>query len=167
MPLLQLVYTAISSSVINSSHPQSSKLCPHAPSLFDLHWLPFSSRIRYKTALTCFHVVFGTARLYRDLLATDQQPYSIQNSSIEKIALTYSHVVFGTARLYCDLQWLHLYTLPPSRSLRSASDTQLFRVPIERDPWGKIFWIRRICLEELSSSLCHDWLFMFFFVFFL
>ena len=26
------------------------------PLLFDLHWLPISSRIQYKVALTCFHI---------------------------------------------------------------------------------------------------------------
>ena len=34
------------------------------PLLFDLHWLPISSRIQYKIALTCFHIVSGTAAPY-------------------------------------------------------------------------------------------------------
>ena len=29
-----------------------------------LHWLPISSRIQYKIALTCFHIVSGTAAPY-------------------------------------------------------------------------------------------------------
>ena len=32
--------------------------------LFDLHWLPINSRIQYKIALTCFHIVSGTAPPY-------------------------------------------------------------------------------------------------------
>ena len=31
---------------------------------FDLHSLPISSRIQYKTALTCFHIISGTAPSY-------------------------------------------------------------------------------------------------------
>ena len=58
--------------------------------LFDLHWLPISSRIQYKIALTCFHIISGTAPPYLSEL-------------------------------------LHLYS--SSRSLRSASDTRIFRVP--------------------------------------
>ena len=34
------------------------------PLLFDLHWLPISSRIQYKIALTCFHIISGTAPSY-------------------------------------------------------------------------------------------------------
>ena len=34
------------------------------PLLFDLHWLPISSRIQYKVALTCFLIIFGTAPPY-------------------------------------------------------------------------------------------------------
>ena len=32
--------------------------------LYDLHWLPVSSRIQYKTALVCFNIVSGTAPPY-------------------------------------------------------------------------------------------------------
>ena len=32
--------------------------------LFDLHWLPISSRIQYKIALACFHIISGTAPPY-------------------------------------------------------------------------------------------------------
>ena len=60
------------------------------PLLFDLHWLPISSRIQYKIALTCFHIVFRIATSYLSEL-------------------------------------LHLFSLSPS--LRSASDTRIFRVP--------------------------------------
>ena len=34
------------------------------PLLYDLHWLPISSRIQYKIALICFHIVSGTAPPY-------------------------------------------------------------------------------------------------------
>ena len=59
------------------------------PFLYDLYWLPISSRIQYKIAFICFHIVSGTAPPYLSEL-------------------------------------LHLYS--PSRSLRSASDTRIFRV---------------------------------------
>ena len=35
------------------------------PLLYSLHWLPVSSRIQYKIALICFHIVSGIASLYR------------------------------------------------------------------------------------------------------
>ena len=69
---------------------KASKSAHNTPLLFDLHWLPISSRIKYKIALTCSHIVSGTAPLYLSML-------------------------------------LHLYS--PSRSLRSALDTRIFRVP--------------------------------------
>ena len=43
-----------------------------------------------------------------------------------KIALKYFHIVSGTVPPYLS-ELLHLYS--PSRSLRSASDTRIFRVP--------------------------------------
>ena len=43
-----------------------------------------------------------------------------------KIALIYFHIVSGTAPLYLS-ELLHLHS--PSRSLRSAADTRIFRVP--------------------------------------
>ena len=64
--------------------------CMKAVEVYDLHWLPISSRIQYKIALICFHIISGTAPPYRSEL-------------------------------------LHLYS--PFRSLRSASDTRIFRVP--------------------------------------
>ena len=67
--------------------PKSAHISPF---LYDLHWFPISSRIHYKIALICFHVVSGTAPPYLSEL-------------------------------------LHLYS--PSRSLRSAADTRIFRVP--------------------------------------
>ena len=67
--------------------PKSAHVTPF---LYDLHWLPISSRIQYKIALICFHTVSGTAPPYLTEL-------------------------------------LHLYS--PSRSLRSAADTRIFRVP--------------------------------------
>ena len=69
---------------------KDSKSAHITPLLFDLHWLPISSRIQYKIALTCYHIISGTAPPYLSEL-------------------------------------LHLYS--PSRSLRSASDTRIFRVP--------------------------------------
>ena len=66
--------------------PKSAHITPF---LYDLYWLPISSRIQYKIALICFHIVSGTAPTYLSEL-------------------------------------LHLYS--PSRSLRSAADTRIFRV---------------------------------------
>ena len=43
---------------------KASKSAHITPLLFDLHWLPISSRIQYKIALTCFHVISGTAPQY-------------------------------------------------------------------------------------------------------
>ena len=83
--------------------------------LFDLHWLPISSRIQYKIALTCFHIVSDTAPYLSELL--------------------------------------HLYS--PSRSLRSAWDTQIFLVPrVCRRVWGEILSVYRTCHLELSFFLC-------------
>ena len=67
--------------------PKSANITPF---LYDLHWLPISSRIQYKIAVICFHFVSGTAPAYLSEL-------------------------------------LHLCS--PSRCLRSAADTRIFRVP--------------------------------------
>ena len=78
--------------VINSSArhifrvPKSAHITPF---LYDLHWLPISSRVQYKIAVICFHFVSGTAPPYLSEL-------------------------------------LHLCS--PSRCLRSAADTRIFRV---------------------------------------
>ena len=41
--------------------PKSAHITPF---LYYLHWLPISSRIQYKIALICFHIVSGTAPPY-------------------------------------------------------------------------------------------------------
>ena len=41
-----------------------SKSAHITPFLYDLHWLPISRWIQYKTALICFHIVSGTAPPY-------------------------------------------------------------------------------------------------------
>ena len=43
---------------------KASKSAHITPLLFDLHWLPICSRIQYKIALTCFHIISGTAPPY-------------------------------------------------------------------------------------------------------
>ena len=43
---------------------KASKFAHITHSLFDLHWLPISSRIQYKIALSCFHIISGTAPPY-------------------------------------------------------------------------------------------------------
>ena len=89
---------------------KASKPAHITPLLFDLHWLPISSQIQYKIALTFFHIISGTASPYLSEL-------------------------------------LHLYS--PPRYLRSASDTQIFRVPrcagglLGRDPFS---------ISDLSSG---------------
>ena len=91
--LALLRFSSIQSRVINCTArlihkaPKSAHITPLR---FDLHWLPISSRIHYKIALTCFHIVFRIATSYLSEL-------------------------------------LHLFS--PSPSLRSASDTRIFRVP--------------------------------------
>ena len=40
---------------------KASKSVHITPLLFDVHWLLISSRIQYKIALTCFHIISGTA----------------------------------------------------------------------------------------------------------
>ena len=49
-----------SDKLLSSPHLQSFKSAHITPLLFDLHWLPISSRIQYKIALTCFHIISGT-----------------------------------------------------------------------------------------------------------
>ena len=44
--------------------PKSASITPFFLSFYDLHWLPISSRIQYKIALICFHIVSGTAPPY-------------------------------------------------------------------------------------------------------
>ena len=39
---------------------KASKSAHFTPLLIDLHWLPISSRIQYKIALTCFHIISGS-----------------------------------------------------------------------------------------------------------
>ena len=43
---------------------KASKSAHITPLLFDLHWLPISSRIQYKIAVTCFHSISDTAPLH-------------------------------------------------------------------------------------------------------
>ena len=51
------------------------------PLSFDLHWLPTSSRIQYKIALTCFHIVCGTALPYLSELLLFYSPSRFQRSA--------------------------------------------------------------------------------------
>ena len=97
---------------------KASKSAHITPLLFDLHWLPISSRIQHKIALTCFNIISGTAPPYLSKL-------------------------------------LHLYS--PSRSLRSASDTRIFRVPRVCRPviWNSLsFSVRHVTsLPSIKSKL--------------
>ena len=96
--------------------PKSAQM---TPLLFDLHWLSINSWIQYKTALTCSHIVSGTAPLYLSEL-------------------------------------LHLYS--PSRSLRSAADTRIFRVPrvCRRTLWERSFqYIGPVIWNSLPFSVRH------------
>ena len=52
------------------------------PLLYDLHWLPVSSRIQYKIALICFHIVSGTTPPYlSELLHLYSPSRSLRSSS--------------------------------------------------------------------------------------
>ena len=60
--------------------PKSAHVTPF---LYDLHWLPISSRIQYKIALICFHIVSGTAPylfISTLLLAVFAQPRILTSS---------------------------------------------------------------------------------------
>ena len=67
-----------------------------------------------------------------------------------KPQLTCFHIISGTAPPYLS-ELLHLYS--PSPSLRSASDTRIFRVPRE-DSLGEILSEYRTCHLEISFFLC-------------
>ena len=84
-PLIKFRVTICSAHLICKA-PKPSHITP-LPA--DPHWLTISSRIQYKIALICFHIVSCTASPYLSEL-------------------------------------LRLYS--PSRSLRSATDTRIFRV---------------------------------------
>ena len=58
------------------------KIHSHSPALYDLHWLPISSRIQYKKALVCFHIVSGTAPPYiSELLHLCSSSCSLRSTS--------------------------------------------------------------------------------------
>ena len=72
-----------------------------------------------------------------------------------EIALTCFHISFGSAPPYLS-ELLHLYS--PSRSLRLASDTRIFRVPrmCRRTLGEKSFqYIRPVIWNSLSFSVRH------------
>ena len=75
--------------VINCSAFLISIGCESAcitPFLYDLHWLPISSRIQYKIALICFHIVSGTVPLYLfELLHLYSPAHSLCSSSDTQI----------------------------------------------------------------------------------
>ena len=84
-----------------------------------------------------------------------------------KIDLICFHIVSDTALLYLS-ELLHLYS--PSRSLRSAADTRIFRAPTmgrkalgEGGGGGEIFSLHRTCALELPSFLCQAFVFTLFF----
>ena len=61
---------------------KASKSAHITPLLFDLHWLPISSRIQYKIVLTCFHIVSGTASPYlSELLHSCSPSRSLRSAS--------------------------------------------------------------------------------------
>ena len=107
--------------VINCSVSSSAKLLNLFTSLlYDLQRLPISSRIQYKIAVICFHIVSGTAPAYLSEL-------------------------------------LHLCS--PSRCLRSAADTRIFRVPrIDRRTLGERSFqcIGPVLWNSLPLSVTHS-----------
>ena len=86
-------------------------------------------------------------------LLYDLQRLPISSRIQYKIALIRFHIVSGTVPPHLS-ELLHLYSL--SRSLRSASDTQIFCVPRKdgRTPGEEILSIHQTCDLELSSPLC-------------
>ena len=90
------------------------------PLLYDLHWLPISSRIQYKIALICFHIVSGTAPPYLSELLHLYSPSGTAPPYLSELRHLYSPS--GTAPPYLS-ELRRLY------SPRSASDTRIFRVP--------------------------------------
>ena len=79
----------------------------------------------------------------------------ISNRIQYKIALICFHIISGTAPLYLS-ELLHLYS--PSRSLRLASDTRIFRVPrmCRRTLGEKSFqYIGPVIWNSLSFSVGH------------
>ena len=98
---------------------KASKSAHITPLLFNFHRLPIIRRIQYKIALTCFHIISGTAPPYLSEL-------------------------------------LHLFS--PSRSLRSASDTRIFRVTrVCRRTLGEISlqYIGPVIWNSLPFSVRH------------
>ena len=66
----QVLLTKIQRVINCSAHlifkvPKSAHITPF---LYDLQWLPISSRIQYKIALICFHIVSGTVPPYLSAL---------------------------------------------------------------------------------------------------
>ena len=65
---------------------KASKPAHITPLLFDLHWLPISSRIQYKIALICFHIISGTAPPYlSELLHLYSPSCSLRSTSDAQI----------------------------------------------------------------------------------
>ena len=82
--------------------------------LYDLHWLPISSRIQYKIALICFHIVSGTAPSYLSELFHLYSPSRSLRSAADGEILS--------ARRTLPLPVRH------STSLFSSSSSSLFNV---------------------------------------
>ena len=55
------------------------------PLLFNLHWLPISSQIQYKTVITCFHIVSSTALPYLSELLHLYSPSPLHSASDTQI----------------------------------------------------------------------------------
>ena len=63
---------------------KSAHTTPLVAILFDLNWIPFSSRIMYRTALTCFHTVSGTAPPHlSELLHLSYSPFRSLRSTLD------------------------------------------------------------------------------------
>ena len=101
--------------------PKSAHITPF---IYDLHWLPISNWIQYKLALICFCIDSGTAPPYLSELLHLYSPSGTAPPYLSELLHLYSPS--GTAPPYLS-EMLHLYS--PSRSLRSAADTRIFRVP--------------------------------------
>ena len=77
---------------------KASKSAHITPLLFDLHWLPISNRIQYKTALTCFHIITGTAPPYLSEFLHLYSPSRSLRSASDTRTVSYTHLTLPTRR---------------------------------------------------------------------
>ena len=107
---------------------KASKSAHITPLLFDLHWLPISSRIQYKTALTCFHIISGTAPPYLSELLHLYSPSRSSSFSLRYSDFpcpkgvqedSWGYIYFSISDLSSGTLFLSLSGMPPHFPLSS------------------------------------------------